>query len=210
MSFSILTVCTGNVCRSPFAEQLLRAGLAQWPDIFVASAGTASLAGHPMPEQVQSLSREFGGAHPELHTARDLETSHLRDADLVLALAREHRRGAVQMLPKALRRTFTLREFARLIVGITDADLSAAAAALDPSDHSGRLAVLAELAASRRGMVVSPAHPEDDDVIDPFRRSDAVYRTSADQLVPAVNVILAQFARVLAVTDVVLDSQLVE
>lgn len=209
MSFSILTVCTGNICRSPLAEQLLRAGLAQWPDIFVASAGTASLAGHPMPEQAQSLSREFGGAHPELHTARDLMPSHLREADLVLALAREHRREAVQMFPKALRRSFTLREFARLIEGVTDADL-AAAAALDPSDHPGRLAVLVEVAASRRGMIVPPAHPDDDDVTDPFRRSDAVYRASADQLVPAVNVIVAQFARALAVTDAVADSQMVE
>ncbi len=209
MSFSILTVCTGNICRSPLAEQLLRAGLAPWPGIAVASAGTASLAGHPMPEQAQNLSREFGGAHPELHTARDLAPTHLREAGLVLGLAREHRRDAVQMLPKALRRAFTLREFARLSEGITDTDL-AAAAALELSDHSGRLAVLVEVARSRRGMVLPPAHPDDDDVIDPFRRSDAVYRASADQLVPAVKVIVAQFARALAVTNAAPDRQMLD
>lgn len=200
MTFSILTVCTGNICRSPLAEQLLRAGTAQWPEVKVASAGTSALVGHGMPDQAQKLSREFGGANPEAHTARDLTADHVRDFDLILGLAREHRRGAVELLPRASRRAFTLREFARLAEGITADDL-ADAAVLDLSDRSGRLAELVEVVASRRGMIEPPEYPTDDDVVDPYRRGDDVYRASADQLVPAVNIVLAQFARALAVTS---------
>ena len=200
MTFAILTVCTGNICRSPLAEQLLRAGTTRWPEVTVASAGTSALVGHGMPDQAQALSREFGGANPEAHTARDLTADHVRDFDLILGLAREHRRGAVELLPRASRRTFTLREFARLVEGVTDDDL-AQAAALDLADRSGRLAELVEVAALRRGMVEPPESPSDDDVVDPYRRGDDVYRASANQLVPAVDIVLAQFARALAVTS---------
>ncbi len=46
----LLTVCTGNVCRSPYAAALLGAGL-DWarPGAFrVASAGTPALVGRPV------------------------------------------------------------------------------------------------------------------------------------------------------------------
>ena len=41
-SESILFVCTGNVCRSPMAEVLLRARLGPGTDITVGSAGVAA------------------------------------------------------------------------------------------------------------------------------------------------------------------------
>ena len=44
-TFSILTVCTGNVCRSPAVERLLASKLG--PTVSVASAGTHALVGHP-------------------------------------------------------------------------------------------------------------------------------------------------------------------
>ena len=200
MTFSILTVCTGNICRSPLAEQMLRTGTTQWPEVKIASAGTLALVGDGMPEPAQKLSRALGGVNPEAHTARDLTADHVRDFDLILGLSREHRRRAVELLPRASRRTYTLREFARLAEGITAEDLSNAAA-LDLSDRSGRLAELVEVVASRRGMVEPPEYPADDDVVDPYRRGDDVYRASADQLLPAVHVVLAQFALALAVTS---------
>ncbi len=197
--FSVLTVCTGNICRSPLAEQLLRAGCAQWPEVVVTSAGTGALVGEPMTDQAQALARRYGGAAPEGHRARQLAVEQLRDADLVLALSREHRRTIVQLYPRATRHTFTLREFARLVTDTTDDDL-AQVDALDRADLAGRLVELVELAASRRGVVVPPDSPDDDDVIDPYRRPDDVYQLSADQLVPAVNSVLSQFARAAAVS----------
>jgi protein-tyrosine phosphatase len=144
--FSILTVCSGNICRSPLAEQLLRAGTREWSEVTVASAGTTALVGEPMTEQAQALSFEFGGDGAETHRARELTEEQLRDADLVLGLSREHRRAIVELYPRATRHAFTLREFARLVAGITDDDLEHAAT-LSPTDIVGRLTELVEVAA---------------------------------------------------------------
>ena len=193
-SFSILAVCTGNICRSPLTQQLLEAGLAEYPDIDVSSAGTGALVGHHMPDQAQMLARDLGVSAPESHIAQALTVEALRSAGLVIALAREHRRAIVEMLPRGARHTFTLRELARLIADVGDEDF-AELQTLAPDDTAGRLRELVEVAASRRGQVPPPESPEDDDVIDPFRRGDEVYTESAAQILPAIKVLIAQIHR---------------
>ncbi|WP_022885782.1 low molecular weight phosphatase family protein [Glaciibacter superstes] len=197
-SFSILTVCSGNVCRSPFAEQLLRNGLKPWPEVTVSSAGTVGLTGQPMPEQAAALSRRYGG-DPSEHIARELSAQHIADADLVFAMSREHRRAIVELVPRAIRYTFTIREFARLVSDVTDVDLDELVE-LHPVDMhtdetTARFHALVELAASQRGAVAPPESPVDDDVVDPYRQSDDVYDESARQLVPAVDTIVSLFQR---------------
>ena len=191
--FTILTVCSGNICRSPLAEQLLRVGLAAWPEVTHGSAGTIGLTGHAMPDEAADLSRHFGG-DPLGHAARVLTAEHLSEANLVFAMSREHRRAIVELFPKAIRYTFTIREFARLVSGVTDGDLEEAAAL--PLDHVvSRFSTLVGFAASQRGLVSPPESPDDDDVVDPYRRSEAVYAESARQLVPAVNDVVSLFHR---------------
>jgi protein-tyrosine phosphatase len=191
-SFHILTVCTGNICRSPLAEQLLRSGAAAWPQVTVSSAGTGALVDQPMPQQAARLSHEYGG-DPSAHRARQLLAAQVAEADLVIAMSREHRREIVALLPRASRYTFTLRELARLLHDVAEQDLQDVAQ-LPAADTSARLSALVAVAASRRGLVQPPERPEDDDVIDPYRQSDEVYRASADQLVPAVRAVLTRFA----------------
>lgn len=186
-AFTILTVCSGNICRSPLAEQLLRVGLAPWPEVTIASAGTVGLVDSPMPEQAAELSRRFGG-DPSAHAGRLLETPQVDEAGLILGMARKHRKAAVQLLPQANRRTFTLREFARLARGVSETDLDALAD-IPLSDTAARFAAAVELAAMRRGMEM-PDSPDDDDVIDPYRQGQEVYEESAQQLVPAVETVL--------------------
>ena len=191
--FRILTVCSGNICRSPLAEQLLRVGLASWPEVTVASAGTIGLTGQGMPDEAADLSRHFGG-EPSGHVARVLTAEHLSEASLVFAMSREHRRAIVELFPRAIRYTFTIREFARLVSGVNDEDLDDAAA-LPLHDVVGRFSTLVGFAASQRGAVSPPESPDDDDVVDPYRRSDEVYAESARQLVPAVNDVVSLFHR---------------
>ena len=191
--FTILTVCSGNICRSPLAEQLLRVGLAAWPEVTLGSAGTIGLTGHAMPDEAADLSRHFGG-DPLGHAARVLTAEHLSEANLVFAMSREHRRAIVELFPKAIRYTFTIREFARLVSGVTDGDLEEAAA-LPLDDVVSRFSTLVGFAASQRGLVSPPESPDDDDVVDPYRRSEAVYAESARQLVPAVNDVVSLFHR---------------
>ena len=54
--FSILAVCTGNICRSPAVERLLASQVA--PSVSVSSAGTHALVGHPISEPMATLLRQ--------------------------------------------------------------------------------------------------------------------------------------------------------
>lgn len=182
----LLTVCTGNICRSPLAAQVLRArldGLA----VTVASAGTHALADAPMTPEAQRLAVEADAlaGDPEAHRARLLAPVLREDHDLVLALAREHRRYTVEESPALVRRTFTVREFARLAASVDDDEIRAAVSG--ETDASARVRSAAARVASRRGQVEPPADPADDDVIDPYRRSWETYELSASQLLPAID-----------------------
>jgi protein-tyrosine phosphatase len=181
MTFRILTVCTGNICRSPLMEQLLRQELAD-VDAALSSAGTSALVDSPMDERAAAYSLELGG-DPAGHRARQLDVETLREADLILVASREHRRAVVELLPRAARTAFTLREFARLLETLNSEDRAEVSAQNRPDD---RLATVVDLAASNRGVAELPEDPSDDDVIDPFRRSDDVYAESVAQLLPAV------------------------
>lgn len=183
----ILTVCTGNICRSPLAAQLLNSRLAP-VGVEVASAGTHGLVDEPMTPDAARLAAELGIAEADsaAHRARWLNETHLDDVDLVLAMTREHRAAAVTLAPARTRAAFTVREFERLAEGVDDAAVRAAAAAAGADPHARVRAALALLSV-RRGEVDPPADPTDDDVIDPFRRSWETYQLSAQQLVPGID-----------------------
>lgn len=181
---TIMTVCTGNICRSPMGEVLLRSALADL-GVRVHSAGTHALVDEGMTEQALQLAIGHG-ADPAAsgdHRARLLTGPLLAETDLVLTMAREHRSHVVQMRPALLHRTFTLREFARLAATLDDDEVRAAVVPAG-TDAGARLQALARLIGSQRGMM--PADPDNDDVIDPYRRSQKTYDLSASQLVPAV------------------------
>lgn len=180
--FTVLTVCTGNICRSPLSETLLRMVLAGLP-VTVHSAGTHALVGEPMQAPNQAIATDLGVADGAEHRARQITVEHLREADLVLALSREHRREVVELLPRASRQVFTLREFARLASEISPDDL----AALAGDDETTRLRNVVELVAQLRGTLPPLDDPADADVVDPYRQSSDVYRQQAEQLIPAVN-----------------------
>lgn len=172
--FRVLTICTGNICRSPAAERLLRLHLGD--GVEVVSAGTGALVGEPISGPMVPL-LERAGADVTAFEARSLTPDDVRAADLVLALTLEHRSRAVVAWPGALRRTFTLLELARLAEHI-------GRDALPNADVADRLRALVPLAIRARGVVRVP--PEDDDVPDPYRRSEAQYAASFEAIDDAV------------------------
>lgn len=186
MTFRILTVCTGNVCRSPMAERLLRSGLAarcgeQAAVVDVSSAGTGALVGEAMTDPTRDLVTRHGGDAAG-HRARMLAERMVADADLVLPLTRRHRSAVVTVHPRATRWTFTLREAARLAGAVDPAELPEG-----PLEE--RLRALVPALAAKRGLV-PVADPAVDDVVDPYRRGDEVYAAMAASLVPAVEALL--------------------
>ena len=106
MSKRILTVCIGNICRSPTAEYLLRERLAS-RDIQLSSAGLGALAGYPMDATALQLLAEQGidGA---AHRARQLTPAMLREADLVLGMEKNHVDAMVRLAPEASGKIFIL------------------------------------------------------------------------------------------------------
>lgn len=204
--FRVLFVCTGNICRSPMAEHLLRD---QLDDRFgpeagkafqVSSAGTYGLVDEPMPGPALDL-LAARGIPGDGFRARALVPAQIEDADLVLAMALEHRAAAVTLVPRAAARCFTLREFARL---------AAAAAPAAPAPAPGRLergsepgsgpggdpAALAEaaralvVAAGRMRGLIPAVAPAEDEVADPYRRSVEHYAEAGRLIEEALRVVV--------------------
>ena len=176
--FSILAVCTGNVCRSPAVERLLANKLG--PTVTVSSAGTHALVGHPISDPMAVLLLD-SGVEPGPFEARRLSEHMLKEADLILSMTRAQRGLVVELRPAAVRRAFTLREFARLL---SDVD----PAALPTGSPAERLRAAIPLAAAGRGR--QRMSPNEDDVVDPFRLSQAVYGASFAQIRSAVEAIV--------------------
>jgi protein-tyrosine phosphatase len=102
----ILTLCVGNICRSPTAEYLLRQRLAG-RDIQVASAGLRALAGHPVEGCAMAILKERG-IDASAHRARQIDAVMLREADLVLGMERRHLAAAARLAPEASGKLFLL------------------------------------------------------------------------------------------------------
>jgi protein-tyrosine phosphatase len=185
--FEIMTVCTGNICRSPLAQQILHARLAGLPGR-ITSGGTYDMGGAEMPADAQRLAAMYGvdAAISSAHRSALISPDRLAAPDLILAMAREHRREVVSLTPSRLRSTFTVREFARLAADTSDEEIVSAATA-GGTDPSARLRAGVGAVAGHRGMVLPPESPDDDDVIDPYRRSWNTYQVSGAQLVPALD-----------------------
>lgn len=127
---SVTFVCTGNICRSPIGEIVLRdqlaaAGLAG--EVEVASAGTGDWhLGEPADRRAQATLRRHGH-DPDGHRARQFRPADFSTTDLVIALDRSHQRALT-----ALARTEADRAKIHLLRSFDPE--SAATGALDVAD----------------------------------------------------------------------------
>jgi len=177
--FQVLAVCSGNVCRSPFVELLLRERLSGRPGITVGSAGTIARPGMHMTDEMVAVAGRYGVRHADArqHVSVRLEEPVVEASDLVLGLSREHRAAAVALHPRAMRRAFTLTELARIVASFGPAEIER----LTPAQF------VAE--ASARRALVLPEQPEADDIADPIGLSQEVYDAVGVEIAAAVDVI---------------------
>jgi protein-tyrosine-phosphatase len=167
---NVLFVCTGNICRSPFAERYAaylaeRAGAADWT---FSSAGTGAPVGRPIePEMAQELRAR--GARADGFAARQLDHGVLSAADWVVTLEDSHRRWILGEFSDRIRTTVTLGRLAATLPTL-DARITGEDA-------------LRDVVALRR-----PADPADD-VSDPYGRGSAVYASCAATIAGHVDTI---------------------
>ena len=94
--YRVMTVCTGNICRSPMAEVVLRdrfehAGLGDV--VVVDSTGISDEEhGRPLDRRAERVLTAHGYAAP-LHRARQVTPADLASRDLVLAMTQAHARA---------------------------------------------------------------------------------------------------------------------
>ena len=144
----------------------------------VHSAGTHGLEGWEVNPPAAARLEALGVPYAEFR-ARVLAREMLESSDLVLGATREHRSAAVSQNPRGSTRTFTIREFARL-VSLVDV------AQLPVDDPVERARALVEAAARQRGMVWVP--PEEDDIADPYGRSAAEFEKCSAEIHDALRV----------------------
>lgn len=111
----ILFVCSGNTCRSPMAENLLKAELKKAGEVNVAgkvqSAGVFAGVGLPASSEAIQVMQE-NGLNLSTHRSQALRQDHLEWADLVLTMTDSHRRHILSRFEVPKHKVYTLAEFA--------------------------------------------------------------------------------------------------
>ena len=187
----MLLVCTGNICRSALAERLGRAYLqARLGDrasaIRLTSAGVQAVVGSAMhPDSALVLTGL--GADAGDFVARQFVESMVAEADLTLTMTRGHRRDVLHSAPRALARTFTLREAAALLELVDDVES-------DGADFRERATALVAAMAGARSQRHSGT---DDDVRDPIGLPVTVQQEVGEAIAAALLPVLDRLARLL-------------
>jgi len=166
----VLCVCTANVCRSPAAELLLRAGLRARlgeaaDSIVVLSAGTWASPDRPVEPGTAAALRRAGVDPADLAatTSTRLTREAVAAADLILGSSAEHVRAVWRLQLASRHRAFTLGELARLAEGIREGELPSG----DPATRLRALVARASALRERRHVPGSPYVSDAYDLEDP-------------------------------------------
>ncbi|MDT7725559.1 MAG: low molecular weight protein-tyrosine phosphatase [Actinomycetota bacterium] len=183
-TFRILFVCTANICRSPVAEILMRRmlmvglGTDRAARFAVESAGTHAVTGAAMSLRSRAALAPWGlGSDAAGSAARQVDAEMVRQADIVLTADRNHRSFIVALEPSALRTTFCIREWDRLLRGKGRRQL--------PPDPVARARSISAGAHLSRGTLIY-ASAADDSIPDPAGLPMSAHRSAMRMIASAV------------------------
>ena len=101
---SILVICTGNICRSPIAERILRTIL---PDKRIDSAGTGALVDHPADPSAIKTAEKYG-ISLDNHKGKQFTSVLGRRYDLLLVMEKSHIEQISSIAPEVRGKTMLL------------------------------------------------------------------------------------------------------
>jgi protein-tyrosine phosphatase len=104
---NILTVCVGNICRSPVAEALLKDRL---PGRKIWSAGLQAVVGHAADATALEIAA-LHGLDVSAHRAQQVAGWMCSHADLVLVMEASHQQELEKLYPTARGKIHRLGEF---------------------------------------------------------------------------------------------------
>lgn len=183
----ILFICTGNTCRSPMAEGLLRKLAAERGlKLEVKSAGVSAVDGMPVSRHAAAILRDEGIL--EQGSSSPLTAELMEWADLVLTLTGSHKRYVLQVHPQAVSKVHTLKEYAQ--------DETAARADQEELDSLYAEAELTAAlgrepaAAGLQRMIELRQRIPSNDIVDPFGGSREDYEMAASEIRSALLALL--------------------
>lgn len=182
----ILFVCEGNVCRSPYA---VAAFTERWSTLagarptIVSSAGTRAVVDAGAHDLLRPHVRDHDAL--DRHRARQITAPIVREQDLVLTMSRAQRGVVLDLVPAALRRTFSLGEVQRLAEPLLDGW---------QTDTLRQGDTLHELLGRQRA-AIGGASSAGDDVADPVLDGPAAFAGMATRVDRAVDELVALLVR---------------
>ena len=109
---TVLFVCSGNSCRSPMAEGLLKKKF--YPlfgaQVEVHSAGTLGINGNPATPNAIKAAKEKG-VDISSHISKAVTEENLSRADIVFVMATHHKDYIERKFPEFVNKVFLLKEF---------------------------------------------------------------------------------------------------
>jgi protein-tyrosine phosphatase len=162
----VLFVCTGNICRSPAAEFLLRQRVDDAAlDVWVESAGTRATKGPGNPKTIKALERK--GVDASGHRSRQVDAPMVERSDLVVATDKANLSIIAVDYEIPRQRLFILRELVRLgeVVG--------------PRQSGEQIGDWLDRVSGLRAPGLASAG---DDLPDPFGRRDRFHRKVVDEI----------------------------